>query len=92
MTFDPARKFLGLNHCQQFLNLGLGLSKATVDFFLSLDIPVFQLYGMTESSGLHTVSSHQAVRLPRWVGWGALSPPHPSGQQLVRGPRDPGYP
>nr|XP_048283458.1 long-chain-fatty-acid--CoA ligase ACSBG2-like isoform X2 [Myodes glareolus] len=64
VTFDPARKFLGLNHCQQFLNFGLGLSKATVDFFLSLDIPVFQLYGMTESSGLHSLSSYQAFRLP----------------------------
>ncbi|XP_075798933.1 long-chain-fatty-acid--CoA ligase ACSBG2-like [Microtus pennsylvanicus] len=63
LTFDPARKFLGLNHCQQFLNLGLGLPRATVDFFLSLNIPIFQLYGFTESSGLHTLSSHQAFRL-----------------------------
>ncbi|XP_049981205.1 long-chain-fatty-acid--CoA ligase ACSBG2-like [Alexandromys fortis] len=63
LTFDPARKFLGLNHCQQFLNLGLGLPRATVDFFLSLNIPIFQLYGLTESSGLHTLSSHQAFRL-----------------------------
>ncbi|XP_005371197.1 long-chain-fatty-acid--CoA ligase ACSBG2 [Microtus ochrogaster] len=63
LTFDPARKFLGLNHCQQFLNLGLGLPRATVDFFLGLNIPIFQLYGLTESSGLHTLSSHQAFRL-----------------------------
>ncbi|KAL6087001.1 hypothetical protein STEG23_009149 [Scotinomys teguina] len=63
LTFDPTRKFLGLNHCQQFLNLGLGLPRATVDFFLSLDIPIFELYGLRECSGLHTLSSHQAFRL-----------------------------
>ncbi|CAO2641043.1 Long-chain-fatty-acid--CoA ligase ACSBG2 [Lemmus lemmus] len=63
LTFDSARKFLGLNHCQQFLNLGQRLPKATMDFFLSLDIPIFELYGLTESSGLHSLSSHQAFRL-----------------------------
>ncbi|OBS74687.1 hypothetical protein A6R68_14765 [Neotoma lepida] len=63
LTFDPARKFLGLNHCQQFLNLGLGLPRATVEFFLSLDIPIFELYGLSECSGLHALSSHQAFRL-----------------------------
>ncbi|XP_040595124.1 long-chain-fatty-acid--CoA ligase ACSBG2 isoform X2 [Mesocricetus auratus] len=63
LTFDPARKFLGLKHCQQFLNLGLGLPRTTMDFFLSLDIPIFDMYGLTECSGLHTLSSHQAFRL-----------------------------
>ncbi|XP_037053742.1 long-chain-fatty-acid--CoA ligase ACSBG2-like [Peromyscus leucopus] len=64
LTFDPARKFLGLNHCQQFLNMGSGLPRATVDFFLSLDIPIFEAYGLSECTGLHTVSSQQAFRLP----------------------------
>ncbi|ERE72801.1 long-chain-fatty-acid--CoA ligase ACSBG2-like protein [Cricetulus griseus] len=62
LTFDPARKFLGLNHCQQFLNLGLGLPRNTLDFFLSLNIPIFDMYGLTECSGLHALSSHQAFR------------------------------
>ncbi|XP_076415916.1 long-chain-fatty-acid--CoA ligase ACSBG2 isoform X3 [Peromyscus maniculatus bairdii] len=64
LTFDPARKFLGLNHCQQFLNVGSGLPRATVDFFLGLDIPIFEVYGLSECTGLHTLSSQQAYRLP----------------------------
>ncbi|XP_059107993.1 long-chain-fatty-acid--CoA ligase ACSBG2-like isoform X2 [Peromyscus eremicus] len=64
LTFDPARKFLGLSHCQQFLNMGSGLSRATVDFFLSLDIPIFEVYGLSECTGLHSLSSQQAYRIP----------------------------
>ncbi|VTJ91845.1 Hypothetical predicted protein [Marmota monax] len=67
LTFNRARKFLGLSHCEQFFNIGLGLPTATLDFFLSLNIPIFEVYGLSEGTGIHTLSSHQAFRLPRWV-------------------------
>ncbi|KAM4888899.1 long-chain-fatty-acid--CoA ligase ACSBG2-like isoform 2-T3 [Thomomys bottae] len=63
LIFEPVRKFLGLHHCQQFFNVGLGLPRATLDFFLSLNIPIFEVYSMPECTGVHAVSSHQAFRL-----------------------------
>ncbi|XP_051028704.1 LOW QUALITY PROTEIN: long-chain-fatty-acid--CoA ligase ACSBG2-like [Acomys russatus] len=63
LTFEPARKFLGLNHCHQFLSVGQGLPRATMDFFLSLDIPIMELYGLSECTGLHSLSNPQTFRL-----------------------------
>nr|XP_021488711.1 long-chain-fatty-acid--CoA ligase ACSBG2-like [Meriones unguiculatus] len=63
LAFDPARKFLGFNHCQQFLNVGPGLPRATLDFFLSLDIPILEMYGLTECTGVHSLSSTQDFRV-----------------------------
>jgi hypothetical protein len=67
LVFNRTRKSLGLNNCQQFFNLGLGLPKATLDFFLSLNIPICELYGLSECTGVHTVSSNRSFRLLRWV-------------------------
>ena len=72
LTFNQARKSLGLHHCRQFFNLGLGLPRATMDYFLSLNMPIFELYGLSESTGIHTLSRQQDFRLLRWVlveGW-----------------------
>ncbi|XP_006170352.2 long-chain-fatty-acid--CoA ligase ACSBG2-like [Tupaia chinensis] len=63
LTFDGAKKALGLDHCQQFFSMGLGLSRVTQEFFLSLDIPIFQLYGLTECTGVHTLSSYEAFQV-----------------------------
>lgn len=67
LTFNQARRFLGLHHCRQYFNLGLGLSRATLDYFLSLNMPIFELYGLSESTGIHTLSRQQDFRLLRWV-------------------------
>ncbi|XP_008709666.2 long-chain-fatty-acid--CoA ligase ACSBG2 [Ursus maritimus] len=63
LTFNQARRFLGLHHCRQYFNLGLGLSRATLDYFLSLNMPIFELYGLSESTGIHTLSRQQDFRL-----------------------------
>ncbi|XP_027441726.2 long-chain-fatty-acid--CoA ligase ACSBG2-like isoform X9 [Zalophus californianus] len=63
LTFNRARRFLGLHHCRQYFNLGLGLSRATLDYFLSLNMPIFELYGLSESTGIHTLSRQQDFRL-----------------------------
>lgn len=67
LTFNQARKFLGLHHCRQYFSLGLGLSRATLDYFLSLNMPILALYGLSESTGIHTVSRQHDIRLLRWV-------------------------
>ncbi|XP_032163776.1 long-chain-fatty-acid--CoA ligase ACSBG2-like isoform X3 [Mustela erminea] len=63
LTFNQARKFLGLHHCRQYFSLGLGLSRATLDYFLSLNMPILALYGLSESTGIHTVSRQHDFRL-----------------------------
>uniref|UniRef100_A0A8C5L8N4 long-chain-fatty-acid--CoA ligase n=2 Tax=Jaculus jaculus TaxID=51337 RepID=A0A8C5L8N4_JACJA len=63
LTFDPARKFLGLSKCEQFFNMGQGLPASILDFFLSLDITIFEVYGLTQCTGIHCLSSQQAFRL-----------------------------
>uniref|UniRef100_A0A8C7B6Y9 long-chain-fatty-acid--CoA ligase n=1 Tax=Neovison vison TaxID=452646 RepID=A0A8C7B6Y9_NEOVI len=63
LTFNQARKFLGLHHCRQYFSLGLGLSRATLDYFLSLNMPILALYGLSESTGIHTVSRQHDIRL-----------------------------
>lgn len=67
LTFNQARRFLGLHRCRQYFSLGLGLSRATLDFFLSLNMPILALYGLSESTGVHTVSRPHDFRLLRWV-------------------------
>ncbi|RVE73517.1 hypothetical protein OJAV_G00032050 [Oryzias javanicus] len=39
------------------------LAKNTLEFFLSLDIPVYELYGMSECTGPHTISRPDAFKL-----------------------------
>ncbi|XP_005405787.1 PREDICTED: long-chain-fatty-acid--CoA ligase ACSBG2-like isoform X2 [Chinchilla lanigera] len=63
LTFTRARKLLGLSHCEQFFNVGTGLSRPTLDFFLSLDIPIYELYGLSECTGLHALSTRRDFRL-----------------------------
>lgn len=67
LTFGRARRLLGLGRCKQFLSMGAGLPRATLDFFLSLDIPIYELYGLSESTGVHTLTTHQDFRLLRWA-------------------------
>ncbi|XP_004688923.1 PREDICTED: long-chain-fatty-acid--CoA ligase ACSBG2-like [Condylura cristata] len=63
LSFDQARSSLGLHHCRQLFNMGLGLPGPTLDFFLSLNMPIFQLYGMSESTGVHSLSTQKDFQL-----------------------------
>ncbi|XP_044900448.1 long-chain-fatty-acid--CoA ligase ACSBG2-like isoform X2 [Felis catus] len=63
LTFSQARRFLGLQRCRQYFNLGTGLSGATTEYFLSLNMPICELYGLSESTGVHTLSRQEGFRL-----------------------------
>ncbi|KAM6168063.1 long-chain-fatty-acid--CoA ligase ACSBG2-like [Erethizon dorsatum] len=63
LTFRRTRKLLGLGRCEQFLSMGAGLSRATLDFFLSLDVPIYELYGLSECTGIHALATRQNFRL-----------------------------
>lgn len=65
--FKKVRKALGLERCTKCFTGAAPITKDTLEFFLSLDIPLYELYGMSESSGPHTISTPEAFKLTRYV-------------------------
>ncbi|KAL0186097.1 hypothetical protein M9458_017767, partial [Cirrhinus mrigala] len=63
LVFRKVRKALGLDRCTRCYTGAAPITKDTLEFFLSLDIPLFELYGMSESSGPHTITVPDAFRL-----------------------------
>uniref|UniRef100_A0A6Q2ZPA6 Long-chain-fatty-acid--CoA ligase ACSBG2 n=1 Tax=Esox lucius TaxID=8010 RepID=A0A6Q2ZPA6_ESOLU len=63
LVFTKVRKALGLDRCTKCYTGAAPITKDTLEFFLSLDIPLYELYGMSESTGPHTISQSEAFRL-----------------------------
>ncbi|XP_061456521.1 DNA-binding protein RFX2 isoform X2 [Rhineura floridana] len=63
LVYKKVRKALGLDHCTKCYTGAAPITKDTLEYFLSLDIPVYELYGMSESSGPHTASHSSSYRL-----------------------------
>jgi len=51
LVFGPARRALGLDRCELFLASAAPMAKETLEFFHSLNIPVMEIYGLSECSG-----------------------------------------
>lgn len=67
LVFKKVRKALGLDRCNKCYTGAAPITKDTLEFFLSLDIPLYELYGMSESTGPHTISRPEAFKLTRCV-------------------------
>lgn len=67
IVFKKVRKALGLDRCNKCYTGAAPITKDTLEFFLSLDIPLYELYGMSESTGPHTISASDAFRLTRYI-------------------------
>ncbi|XP_077440942.1 long-chain-fatty-acid--CoA ligase ACSBG2 isoform X2 [Vanacampus margaritifer] len=63
LVFKKVRKALGLDRCQKCYTGAAPITRDTLEFFLSLDIPLYELYGMSESTGPHTISLPNAFRI-----------------------------
>ncbi|XP_061540172.1 long-chain-fatty-acid--CoA ligase ACSBG2 isoform X2 [Phycodurus eques] len=63
LVFKKVRKALGLDRCYRCYTGAAPITRDTLEFFLSLDIPLYELYGMSESTGPHTVSLPNAFRI-----------------------------
>lgn len=61
---------MGLDRCSKCYTGAAPITKDTLEFFLSLDIPLYELYGMSESTGPHTISRPDAYKLTRCVSRG----------------------
>ncbi|XP_059845509.1 long-chain-fatty-acid--CoA ligase ACSBG2-like isoform X1 [Hypanus sabinus] len=63
LVFQKVQNALGLDHCSRCLTAAAPITQDTLKFFLSLRITVYELYGMSESSGPHTVSFAGSFRV-----------------------------
>ncbi|KFO81309.1 Long-chain-fatty-acid--CoA ligase ACSBG2, partial [Cuculus canorus] len=63
LVYNRVRKALGLDRCMRCYTGAAPVSRETLEFFLSLNIPVLELYGMSESSGPHTMSLPNVFKL-----------------------------
>lgn len=65
LVYRKVRKAIGLDRCTKCYTGAAPITRETLEFFLSLNIPVLELYGMSESSGPHTISLPHAFKLGR---------------------------
>ncbi|CAM9775117.1 unnamed protein product [Bubo scandiacus] len=63
LVYKKVRKAIGLDRCTKCYTGAAPITRETLEFFLSLNIPVLELYGMSESSGPHTISLPHAFKL-----------------------------
>lgn len=63
LVFQKVRKALGFERLRFAVTGAAPISKDTLDFFLSLGIPIYELYGMSECSGPATISTPEAFRI-----------------------------
>ena len=57
LVFDKVREKLGLDRCRMQITSAAPISKDTLEFFLALGLPLFEVYGMSECTGPATVST-----------------------------------
>ncbi|QKF94735.1 long-chain fatty acid CoA synthetase [Fadolivirus algeromassiliense] len=72
LVYSKVRAELGLDKCKLFLTGAAPISKETLEYFASLNIPIYDVYGMSESSGPISFSYNNNVKLGS------------SGRQLIR--------
>jgi len=54
---------LGLDKCEVFFYGAAPLKQSSVDYFASLDMPMFNMYGMSETSGAVTIHTFEKFKL-----------------------------
>lgn len=67
LVFKNVRAALGLDRCKICFTGAAPITKDTLEYFMSLNIPVMELYGMSESSGPHTISTNSEYCITRSV-------------------------
>lgn len=87
LVFSKVRSDLGLDYCHFFISGAAPLNQETSEFFLSLDMPISEIYGMTECTGPHTVSNQNNYKIHRYQPPGKTPGPPATGGTRVKGGR-----
>lgn len=56
LVFDKVKEALGLSRCRILISAAAPISTDIKQYFMSLDIPIGEAYGMSECAGTHTVT------------------------------------
>ncbi|XP_041852220.1 long-chain-fatty-acid--CoA ligase ACSBG1 isoform X2 [Melanotaenia boesemani] len=64
LVLQKLRAELGLSYCEKFFSGAAPIGSETVQFFLSLNIRLYEAYGMSECTGPHFMSGPNAYKLP----------------------------
>lgn len=68
LVFSKVKEALGLDQCRVQITSAAPISKDTLEFFLSLGLPIMEVYGMSECTGPATLSLPTAYKTGS-VGW-----------------------
>jgi len=88
LVFSKVRARLGFDRTRVFFTSAAPMARSTLDFFLSVGIPIFEVYGMSECTGPTTFSNADRYRTGS-AGWaipGTELTVAPDGEILFRGP------
>ncbi len=89
LVFSKVKEKLGLDRCRLFISTAAPISMDTLEFFLSLGIPITEVYGMSECTGPGTVSLPEPFKYE--TGWAGPAVPGTEmkiaedGEVLMRG-------
>ena len=65
LCFSRVREAAGLDRCHVQVVGAAPIAKNILEFFLDFDIPIYEIYGMSESSGPQTVSRDGGLGAPK---------------------------
>lgn len=87
LVFSKVRQAIGLDRCRMAITAAAPIAKETLEFFLSLGLPIYEVYGMSECTGPATVSTTQRWATGRagFVLPGAEIKIAPDGEICMRG-------
>ncbi len=89
LVFSKVKEKLGLERSRLFISTAAPISMDTLEFFLSLGIPITEVYGMSECTGPGTVSLPEPFKFK--TGWAGPALPGTEisiaedGEVLMRG-------
>lgn len=55
--YSKVKALLGFDQCKSFFTGAAPIEQKTMNYFMSLDICILELYGMSESTGMHTTQT-----------------------------------
>jgi long-subunit acyl-CoA synthetase (AMP-forming) len=88
LVFSKVRERLGLDQCRFRATAAAPISRDTLDFFASLGLPIYEVYGMSECTGPATISlpNHFEIGKAGFVLPGTEMKIAEDGEICMRGP------
>ncbi|XP_060075847.1 long-chain-fatty-acid--CoA ligase ACSBG2-like [Ylistrum balloti] len=84
MVFNKVKAELGLDRCSMTYTGAAPISRETIEYFYSLNIPLLSVFGLSESTGPHTVDTTTDFRI------GSVGKETPGCQTKIANPEEDG--